>query len=307
MPPDDTLLADDYGYHYGFVWYRGSFIGAGSERYLRLYARNSYSVWLNGRYLGSSTLNNDLKNTNDELGTIERAPWNGIYADGLFYAIPRGLVRVGRPNVFAVLVESLGHNIGFANGQRARSPIGILNALLGGAAPGERIAWKVQGNRGGERAFARPGDGVDSPLNVSGLYGERNGWYLPGYDDRAWSTVQVPDVWTARGLRWQGVGWYRTSFNLAIPRGVEAPLGLVIPRAEDKVVIWLNGLLVGRYWDGVGPQHVFYLPAGLLKEQGRNTLALAVWNRGHRGGLTGGVYLQPYAVQAPQVISVGRS
>ena len=52
-------------------------------------------------------------------------------------------------------------------------------------------------------------------------------------------------------------------------RQLDAPLGLYIPHAQDKVVIWLNGLLIGRYWEGVGPQHMFYLPAGLLHEHGR--------------------------------------
>jgi len=43
------------------------------------------------------------------------------------------------------------------------------------------------------------------------------------------------------------VRWYRTTFDLNLPAGVDAPLGLYIPHAQDKVVIWLNGLLIGRY------------------------------------------------------------
>jgi hypothetical protein len=50
---------------------------------------------------------------------------------------------------------------------------------------------------------------------------------------------------------------------------------------------------------------MFYLPAGLLRERGRNTLALAVWNRGHHGGLTGGVSLQPYEVNAQVTLRIG--
>jgi hypothetical protein len=50
---------------------------------------------------------------------------------------------------------------------------------------------------------------------------------------------------------------------------------------------------------------VFYLPAGLLREHGHNTLALAVWNRGHQGGLTGGVSLRPYAVNAQVTLGLG--
>ena len=292
VPAGDTLLADDYGYHYGFVWYRGRFRGSGAERALRLYARNSYSVWLNGTYLGSSTIHNDLKNVNDQVVAADGEPRNSTYADGLTYRIPRGQVRAGETNTIAVLVESLGHNTGFANGERARSPFGILSARLVSSRGTDTIHWKIQGGE------ATQPDGVDSPLNASGLYGERHGWYRSNFDDTLWLPVTVPDDWAARGLHFQGVGWYRTSFTLQLPAGVDAPLGLVIPHAQDKVAIWINGLLIGHYWDGVGPQHMFYLPAGLLNEHGRNTLALAVWNRGHHGGLTGGVYLRPFDVTA---------
>lgn len=296
VPSSDVALADDYGFHYGFVWYRGRFTGTGQERALRLYARNSYSVWLNGRYLGSSTVHNDLKNIDDQLALDGATPDNGTYADGLFFGIPRHLVRRNATNVIAILVESLGHNAGFANGERARSPFGLLDALLIGPARPIPIRWKIQGALGGEQSYALSHDGVNTPLNASGLYGERHGWYRVNFDDRSWQLVTLPHVWSKSTAADAGIGWYRTSFNLDIPQGMQAPLGLYIPRAQDKVAIWLNGLLIGRYWDGVGPQHTFYLPAGLLNEHGRNTLALAVWDRGHQGGLTGGVSLRPYDV-----------
>ena len=184
-------------------------------------------------------------------------------------------------------------------GERARSPMGLLSAQLLSPAVPPAIQWKIQGGA------AQPHDGVASPLNASGLYGERHGWYRTTFEDASWQVVRVPDNWRSRGLWFQGVAWYRTTFNLNLPVGVDAPLGLSIPQAQDKVVIWLNGLLIGRYWDGVGPQHVFYLPAGLLREHGRNTLALAVWNRGHRGGLTGGVSLWPYEVNAQLTLRLG--
>ena len=302
-PANDTLLADDYGYHYGFVWYRGAFTGTGAENGLRLFARHSYSAWLNGRYLGSSSLDNDLKNSDDALAA-NGPPSNATYADGLTFPITPGMVRVGAPNTVAVLVESLGHNIGFANGQLSRSPMGVLSAQLVGPPAGfiaPAISWRLRGGRGDDGEAGPP----SSPLNASGLYGERNGWYRPGLDDSAWPTVTVPDNWAARGLRLQGIGWYRATFDLDLPAGVDAPLGLTIPRAQDKALIWLNGLLVGRYWEQAGPQHTFYLPAGLLREHGRNTLALAVWNRGHDGGLTGGVILRSYDVAARATLRVG--
>jgi arginine exporter protein ArgO len=44
------------------------------------------------------------------------------------------------------------------------------------------------------------------------------------------------------------------------------------------VLIFVNGWNVGQYVNDVGPQHVFVLPQGILRHQGTNTIALAVWS-----------------------------
>ena len=82
------------------------------------------------------------------------------------------------------------------------------------------------------------------------------------------------------------VGWYRTRFALNEPLHSDTPVGLTLPHAQDSATIWVNGWLVGRYWEQKGPQHLFYLPDGILNPRGDNTVAIAVWNRGHDGGLT---------------------
>ena len=60
-----VLYQDEYGYHYGYVWYRGRFKATGTEKSLSLaaYATNpdtgsaavgAYSVWINGKFAGTS-------------------------------------------------------------------------------------------------------------------------------------------------------------------------------------------------------------------------------------------------------------
>jgi len=49
----------------------------------------------------------------------------------------------------------------------------------------------------------------------------------------------------------------------------------------EKANIYLNGWLIGRYWDSVGPQKVFYLPSGILDHSGENHLAIALWRWRH--------------------------
>lgn len=282
VPSSYGLLADDYGFHYGFVWYRGRFTASGAESGIRLRARQSYAVYLNGVYLGGA----------DE--SLADPPHR--YARPRTFRFPRGALRAGTVNVLSVLTESFGHDQGWLAGTIAMSPQGVLSAALGGAAT--PIQWKIQGNAGGES----PADSTRGLLNASGLYGERQGWYLPAYDDSSWSTVALPDSWAARGIT-TPIGWYRTRVSLQTPSGVSSPVGLTIPHATGQAVIWVNGWLVGRYWEAKGPQHTFYLPSGVLNPNGDNTIAIAVWSRGSGGGLTARPRLTRYPALASHTLA----
>jgi beta-galactosidase len=120
-------------------------------------------------------------------------------------------------------------------------------------------------------------------MNDGGLYGERVGWSLPGFPDADWATASLP-----RNQPAPGVDWYRTTFALDIPAGQDVPIGLKIEGDRSRhyrALIFVNGWQVGRYINETGPQHVFDLPAGLLHPHGKNTIAIADWNTGTRGGL----------------------
>jgi Beta-galactosidase jelly roll domain len=141
-------------------------------------------------------------------------------------------------------------------------------------------------------------------MNVAGLYGADNGWDLPGYPDRDWQPVTLPDSWAARGIP-PGIGWYRTSFSLSLPRRSYVPVDVQVGgpgpgagTADYRAFIYLNGWLIGRYVNNVGPQHQFYLPAGILNDHGRNTLAIAVWGLNADGGGLGQVRLVAMGDQA---------
>ena len=54
--------------------------------------------------------------------------------------------------------------------------------------------------------------------------------------------------------------------------------------ADYRAFIFVNGWLIGRYINNVGPQHQFYVPAGILNDHGPNTLAIAVWGLDATGG-----------------------
>ena len=102
--------------------------------------------------------------------------------------------------------------------------------------------------------------------------------------------MSLPDSWASRGVP-PGIGWYRTSFALNLPRGSYVPVDVQIGgpgpgagSADYRAFIYVNGWLIGRYVNNVGPQHQFYVPAGILNDQGGNTLAIAVWGMDATGG-----------------------
>jgi beta-galactosidase GanA len=267
FPPvtQPVLFADDYGYHYGNVWYRGRFTASGSETAVSTNAitgkRGHYLVWLNGRYLGSAA------------GGLEAdadAPVNPSPGPGTF-TIPTGLLKPGEKATLSVLVENMGHNDDWtAEESRHRQPRGLVGASVTSPGNGSTtpISWKIQGAAGGEDLA----DKVRGPLNTGGLYGERTGWHLPGYPDGSWPAG-------APGAVSPGVRWYRSGFRLDLPKGQDTAVALrfggAIPRGA-RVMFFLNGWNLGQYGADIGPQTDFALPAGLLRQDGQNTLALAV-------------------------------
>jgi beta-galactosidase GanA len=151
------------------------------------------------------------------------------------------------------------------------------------------VTWRIQGVRGGESLT----DPVRGPQSYGGLFGERAGWSLPGFPDGRWATVSLPHQETT-----PGIAWYRTSFRLDLPRDQDVPVGLRFsddPGRHYRVLIFVNGWNLGQHLNDVGPQRVFVLPQGILRHQGANTIALAVWSDDATTGGLGQVSLEPLA------------
>lgn len=261
-----VLFADDYGFHTGNTWYRGRFRATGKETGIHLESPSgggaqAFSTWLNGVFLGTSTTG---------------------AADLTF---PAGSVRAD--NVLSVLTVNMGHEEDYNSTNNNKSARGLTVAALNGA-PLTSITWRLQGVRGGEQQI----DPVRGPLSTGGLYGERAGWSLPGYPDKNWADVTLP----ASDTR-PGVSWYRTTANLALPAGQDTSVGLTItdvPSRAYRATLFVNGWQVGNYVNQLGPQHSFPVPNGILNPNGRNTIAIAVWNTDGTSGGLGTVTLTNY-------------
>lgn len=248
---DRGLPAGTYGYDQGHVWYRGHFTATGAETAVKLNAitgkNGVYQVWLNDRYLGWAK--GGTQADSDE-------PVNPDPGPGTF-TLPK--LAPGTPAVLSVLVENMGHNDDWtADDTRFKQPRGLVGASLTGAET--PVTWRLRGNEP---------DPVRGPLNTGGLQGERAGWHLPGHPPGNWRpapTALAP-----------GVTWYRTEFGLDLPRDQDVPVALRFDgTGAYRVLMYVNGWQMGEFTADLGPQREFVLPTGVLRPQGRNTLALAV-------------------------------
>lgn len=148
------------------------------------------------------------------------------------------------------------------------------------------------------------------PLNEGGLFGERQGWHLPGFDDSKWANGRP-----TTGISKPGVSFFRTKFNLDIPAGVDYPIAIVTSNSTSsphfRAQFYVNGWQFGKYgeraaffycpaWlvvlissavNAIGPQTVFPVPQGILTN-GQNTLAVSLWAHDASGAKLDSLSLQ---------------
>ncbi|KAI0765993.1 glycoside hydrolase family 35 protein [Irpex lacteus] len=276
LPPlsgDHVLYSQQYGFYGGNLIFRGHFTASGSETAINLTVQGglafAYSAFLNGVFLGSSVGAASVSQTTD------------------VWTFPEGALRNGSDNVLTVVQDHMG--IVETSTNSGKEPRGIRGySLIGGNST--FTSWKIQGNQGG--ASANP-DTYRGYLNEGGLYAERIGAHLPGFPDDGWADGSP--LGSSGGVRGVGVNFYRTSFNLSLPKGTDVPIRLSITpsliTSRFRVQIYLNGWMLGKYINDIGPQTIFVLPAGILHTTSRNTLALSLWSLDPSGASLDGLEL----------------
>ncbi|KAJ7367956.1 galactose-binding domain-like protein [Mycena albidolilacea] len=259
-PPNTTvvLYAGDYGFHTENILWRGHFNTTGAEKGFAAELQGGsafgFSVWLDTTFLGL---------------------WNGDSVTSVFnQSFPFATaLRKGSTHVLTILQDHMGNEENWwAAGDAFKTPHGILSYSFPGSVATTVSVWKVAGNLGGE-SYA---DHLRGPLNEGGLFAERQGWHLPGFDDAAWAVGAL-----TQGIAHAGVAFYRTSFTLNIPAGVDYPLALVLINSTTnphfRAQLYVNGWQFGKYVNHIGPQTSFPVPQGILNYNGVNTLGVSLW------------------------------
>ena len=246
-----VLYIDEYGYHVGNHLWRGRFEGSASGVFLNVTGGRAFgwSAYLNGDFIGSY-----LGTAYDSMGEMRLSFTNAT------------VNRKGE-NVLLVLQDNHGHD----ETTQATIPRGISNATLIG---NKFTSWKVQGTAGGEANI----DPVRGVYSEGGLYGERAGWHLPGFDDKTWNTSQPSTSISA-----PGVTFYRTNVALDIPDGLDAAISFVLSakpaNAPVRALLFVNGYQYAQFNPHIGHQTDFPVPPGILNYAGSNTIALSVWRQ----------------------------
>ncbi|KAF9230278.1 glycoside hydrolase family 35 protein, partial [Melanogaster broomeanus] len=253
-----VLYAGDYGYHTGNILWRAHFTSTGSETGFVLNVQGGsafgYSVWLDESFLGSWV--GDAVHSNYE-GTFN-FPGSGGLAKGI-------------DHVITILQDHMGYEEDWtAASDQFKTPRGILSYSFVGGDGTEVTVWKVSGNLGGEDYV----DTTRGPLN--------EGWHLPGFPDESWEDG-APTI----GISNAGVSFYRTTFTLDVPGGIDYPMALVVSNITTnpyfRSQFYVNGYQFGKYVNSIGPQVSFAVPQGILDYNGLNTLAVSLWAQGAEG------------------------
>jgi sialate O-acetylesterase len=194
--------------------------------------------------------------------------------------------------------------------EKTRVPVGIINSSVGGSPVeawiGEealqdypallndmRICRSDEFIAEMQRLAPLPGRRWNEILNQQDK-GLNEGWASPGFDDSAWTGVDLFDTaWGRNGFRPRnGAHWFRK--EIILPAGMEnREAMLYMGRIVDADFVYVNGELAGATGYQYPPRN-YSLKAGMLKA-GRNRIAVRLISQ---GGIPGFVKEKTYAIVA---------
>ncbi|KAF8508821.1 glycoside hydrolase family 35 protein [Hysterangium stoloniferum] len=253
-----VLYGCDYGFCEGAVIWRGHFNATGAETSVNLTISGgtafAASVWINDVFIKSTPSDSSTPSQTNEIFTF-----------------PAGSVKTSQDNVVTVVQDNTGIDESGSTPDNSKSPRGIMGFKLN---TGEFTTWKLQGKLGGYTGYPDRTRGI---LNEGGLFGEREGWHLPGFDTSKWQTRPLSE-----GLPNQdaGIGFFITTFDLHMPSGTDIPISFVFDddSARYRALLFVNGWQYGKRVGYLGPQVKFPVHQGLLDYNGKNTVAIALWS-----------------------------
>ncbi|KAH0831870.1 glycoside hydrolase family 35 protein [Lanmaoa asiatica] len=255
-----VLYGCDYEYCENIVLWRGHFTATKDTKSVNLSINGgeafAASVWVNDVFLDTS-----YGNSTNNQNILEET-------DDRFY-FPPGSLRYDQDNVITILQVSCRLHYITSVIDEEKSPRGVRGFMLNTGDFGE---WKVQGKVGG---YSNYPDKVRGVLNEGGLYGERLGWHLPGYDTSSWEARDLSEGLPNASA---GVGFFVTTFDLDISEELDAPMSFTFDQSFQpyRAQLYVNGWMMGKRVANLG-RYKFPVQQGILSYSGVNTVAVALW------------------------------
>lgn len=88
-------------------------------------------------------------------------------------------------------------------------------------------------------------DKVRGVLNEGGLFGERQGWHLPGFDTSNWTKRSLSDGFPSTR---SGIGFFVTTFDLSISTGKDVNMSFQFGEEKQpyRALLFVNGWHFGK-------------------------------------------------------------
>ncbi len=143
----------------------------------------------------------------------------------------------------------------------------------------------------------------DNPMhvivNLSGKWkfkiGDNKAWAAEKLNLDEWEDIKVPSSWENQGFPgYDGYAWYRTEFTLGTEYS-NSTLQLLLGYIDDVDEVFLNGVKIGQkgsfppsFWTAYNSERNYQMPAGVIKYNQKNTLAIRVYDAQLDGGILHG-------------------
>jgi hypothetical protein len=131
------------------------------------------------------------------------------------------------------------------------------------------------------------------------ILGDNMKFARPEYNDADWEKIFVPSTWQDEGFyHYNGYAWYRKTIELNFES--KDVLYLELGRIDDVDEVYFNGHLIGStgrfppdYYTACTVARRYLIPAEHIKKNGKNVIAVRVYDGGGIGGIIGtttGIY-----------------
>lgn len=141
-------------------------------------------------------------------------------------------------------------------------------------------------------------DGLRKVVDLEGYWkfsiGDNPRWSDPQFNDFNWEQIYVPAPWEEEGFNgFDGYAWYRITVDL---RNISVEnLYLVLGYIDDVDEVYINGELIGftgsfppRFYTAYQSFRQYYIPPELIDRNGKNVIAVRVYDTVHEGGIIKG-------------------